>query len=232
MRHQALHTEQELPLQQGRPNLLSLLFTHSCSLPSLKPQLQKCTIYVIYEKQGGWGGNIVKKKKKKSHSFFQQNLKPLCTELLHSLFYLLSYPKEKSQTENNKNCIFKNHHNIPIYYHPFRHFLYITYLHIRPNFFPKEFVEKEGRGARQTNKGDDDDDDKKVNLTDGLCLDGDVPPYRILSSVHVSGTSPQLSLLLSLPLSNEFTCAMEQGQWVFGANVPSLFSLLLHLLSP
>ena len=35
------------------------------------------------------------------------------------------------------------------------------------------------------NKGDDD---KKVNITDGLCVDGDVPPYRILSLVHVSGT--------------------------------------------
>lgn len=184
-------------------------------------------------KTGGLGGGNIVKKKNHIHSFskisspFVQNYCIHCSICFHT-----QKKKEKSQTENNKNCIFKNHHNIPIYYHPFRHFLYITYLHIRPNFFPKEFVEKEGRGARQTNKGDDDDDDKKVNLTDGLCLDGDVPPYRILSSVHVSGTSPQLSLLLSLPLSNEFTCAMEQGQWVFGANVPSLFSLLLHLLSP
>lgn len=78
--------------------------------------------------------------------------------------------------------------------------LYITYLHIRPIFFfPIEFVVKEGFGEPGRHTGDDGGD-KKINITDGLCLDGDVPPYRILSSVHVSGTSPQLSLLRSLTL--------------------------------
>lgn len=73
---------------------------------------------------------------------------------------------------------------------------------------------------------------KKLDITDQLCLDGDVPPYRILSSVHESGTSPQLSLLLFLPLTNEFTCAMEQGQWVFGANVLLLLRPPPPLLPP
>lgn len=57
----------------------------------------------------------------------------------------------------------------------------------------KKKVGKPGR-----HEGDDDDDDEKVNITDGLCLDGDVPPYRILPSVHESGTSSELSLQLSL----------------------------------
>lgn len=101
---------------------------------------------------------------------------------------------------------------------------------MRPIYFSKQFVGKKKVGEPGRHKGDDDD--KKVNITGGLCLEGDVPPYRILSSVHVSGTSPQFSLLRFLTLSNEFTCAMEQGRWVFGANVPSLFSSTLHLHSP
>lgn len=39
------------------------------------------------------------------------------------------------------------------------------------------------------------------------------------------------SLLRVLSLSNEFTCAMEQGRWVFGAKCSSRFSPF-HLLTP
>lgn len=58
-----------------------------------------------------------------------------------------------------------------------------------------------------------DDNNIKVNITD----DGDVPPYRIQSSVHVSGTSSQF-----LSLSGKSSRATEQGQWFFGTNVLSL----------
>lgn len=120
---------------------------------------------------------------------------PSVQELLHSLFYLLSYKRKltkqshKEMKRKTDNCIFKNHHNNPIYYHPFRLILYTSYLHIRPIFFSlKNLLKKK---VREPGRHKGEDDDKKVNITDGLCRDGDVPPYRILSSVHVSGTSPQ-----------------------------------------
>lgn len=70
---------------------------------------------------------------KNGHSFFQQNIKPLCTELLHSPSYLHSYTHTKFPNNHNRP-----HHNNPIYYHPFPHLIYTTYLHIQPNFLPKE----------------------------------------------------------------------------------------------
>lgn len=82
-----------------------------------------------------------------SESFFQQNLKPLCTRIiaftvLFAVIHKITNNHIKKIKREIKDCIFKSHHNNPIYYHPFRHFLYITYLHIRPIFFPKESVEK------------------------------------------------------------------------------------------
>lgn len=110
-----------------------------------------------------------------------------------------------------------------------RHFLYITYLHIRPIVF-KGFVEKKySEPGRHKGVDDDDDDDRGLILQVGLCLDSDVPPYRILSSVHVSGTSPELSLLRFL--THEFRCAMEQGQ-VNGSLVQMFLSLRSLPLQP
>lgn len=137
------------------------------------------------------------------HSFFQQNIKSPSAELLHSPSYLHSY-----KFPNNHN---RPHHTNPIYYHPFPHLIYAIYLHIQLIFLPKELKKKVVDSGRHK-----DDNNIKVNITDD-----EVPPYRIQSSVHVSGTSFQI-----LSLSGKSSCATEKGQWLFGANVPSLSPIL------
>lgn len=166
-----------------------------------------------------WRGNIVKIHIHSSNKISS----PFVQELLHSRFYLLSYKTKRNQQNNHiKNlreklttAYLKITTIIQYIIILFRLILYITYVHIRPICFLKNLLKKKvGEPGRR--KGEDDD--KKVHITDS-----GVPPCRILSSVHVSGTSPQLPPRAS-SLSNEFTCAMEQGRWVFGANVPSLLS--------
>lgn len=94
------HQARELPLQDRRPNLLSLLLTHSRLLPSLKPQQQKCTIYAIYEKRRGPQGGVGTCKN--SHSFFQQNLKPLCTRIIaFTVLFAVIQKRKRKENENS-----------------------------------------------------------------------------------------------------------------------------------
>lgn len=129
MRHSALlASTRELPLQDGRPNLLSLLFTRQLLASVLKnpPEQQKCTIYAIYEKQNRkkkrcGGGRGVKK-----FTFFQHNLEPVCTGVIaFTVLFAVIQRKEtttKKFREKPKPAYLKkkkkgkiNHHNDPIY---------------------------------------------------------------------------------------------------------------------
>lgn len=166
-----------------------------------------------------------------NHSFHKKKIlqAPSCTRIIaFAVLFAVIHKRTKPSRKGNKkkekiikDCIFKSHHNNPIYYHPFRHFLYITYLHIRPIFFPKESVVKGGSGSQARQKGCEDD--KKGNITGGL-----VPPYRIRSSVHESGT---VVGVLAFLRSQEWVqrCAVEEGRWVFGANVPLWFPFIRSL---
>lgn len=95
----------ELPLQDGRPNLLSLLFTHSLLPASVIKTLaaEMYNLRNLWKKRGGGCKNS------HSESFFQQNLQaPPVQELLHSLFYLLSYIKEQKQSRKGNKEEKKN----------------------------------------------------------------------------------------------------------------------------
>lgn len=67
-----LTERRERPLQEGRPNLLELLFQQTSCFCLLKTLAAKCTIYAIHEERKKVG------RCKNSHSLFQQILnKPL-----------------------------------------------------------------------------------------------------------------------------------------------------------
>lgn len=104
----------------------------------------------------------------------------------------------------------------PIYYHPFRHFLYITYVHVRPNIFLKGFVKKKQQqkiikkkqnhqkvfGEPGRHRGDANHDfkstERKRLISEISCASTVTflhTAYR--PTVHESGTgSPQLELPL------------------------------------
>lgn len=88
--------------------------------------------------------------------------------------------KKKTKQKKPRNCIFKKSPQQSNILSSFQTVsLYIAYLHIRPISLPRESVGK--TGVRKPGRRQKRDDDKKVNITEGLCVDGDVPPYRILS---------------------------------------------------
>lgn len=87
--------------------------------------------------------------------------------------------RKKTKQKNPETAYLKSHHNNPIYYHPFRQFLFISHIYILGQFLsPENLWGKQGSGSQAEDRKDDD---KKVNITEGLCVDGGVPPYRILS---------------------------------------------------
>lgn len=176
-----------------------------------------------------WRGNIVKIHIHSSNKISS----PFVQELLHSLFYLQSYKTKRNQKNNHiKNlreklttAYLKITTIIQYIIILFRLILYITYVHIRPICFLKNLLKKKvGEPGRR--KGEDDD--KKVHITDG-----GVPPCRILSSVHVSGTSPQLSP----PRASSLSVMSSHVPWskVDGSLVqmfPVFFRFPLHTPDP
>lgn len=78
---------------------------------------------------------------------FNKISNPLCTELLHSSSNWHSYTQRESPNNHNRP-----HHNNPIYYHPFPHLIYTTYLHIQLIFLPQELKTKQGIWFRQTQR--------------------------------------------------------------------------------
>lgn len=52
--------------------------------------------------------------------------------------YCIRHPICIHTHTQNSQIITTDYHNNPIYYHPFPHLIYTTYLHIQPNFLPKE----------------------------------------------------------------------------------------------
>lgn len=92
----------ELPLQEGRPNLLSLLFTHSCLLLSFKTlAAENVQSMQFMKKRGLGGGNIVKIH---IHSFNKKISEPLSVqELLHSLSDFAAVQKQPPETITERN---------------------------------------------------------------------------------------------------------------------------------
>lgn len=145
-------------------------------------------MYNLCIQRGGKGGCV--KIHIQIHSV-SKNLKPLCTRII--AFTVLNAVKQKSNNRTKtgkkkkktkqkkpRNCIFKKSPQQSNILSSFQTVsLYIAYLHIRPISLPRESVGK--TGVRKPGRRQKRDDDKKVNITEGLCVDGDVPPYRILS---------------------------------------------------
>lgn len=102
-----------------------------------------------------------------------KNLKPLCTRII--AFTVLNAVKQKSNNrtktgkkkktkqKNPETAYLKSHHNNPIYYHPFRQFLFISHIYILGQFLsPENLWGKQGSGSQA--------EDRKEMMTKRLIL--------------------------------------------------------------
>lgn len=101
-----------------------------------------------------------------------KNLKPLCTRII--AFTVLNAVKQIKQSHKNweekktkqktpETAYLKSHHNNPIYYHPFRQFLFISHIYILGQFLsPENLWGKQGSGSQA--------EDRKEMMTKRLIL--------------------------------------------------------------